>query len=226
MQLARGEPENAAAALRLALTHRSGGPASRGRLLAAQVEVELRLSHVDAAAASAAELDELGSASRAPYVQAMAAAAEGAVLRARGDVDRAVRVLRDARDLFHELSCPYETAEARVLLGLAARQAGDLNTAHLELASARAAFDRLGAIPGVQRVDEVLGVGLPAPHGLSAREIEVLRLVAAGKANREIGTALFISEHTVARHLSNIYRKIDVASRSAATSFAYEKGLA
>jgi DNA-binding CsgD family transcriptional regulator len=155
----------------------------------------------------------------------MAGTAAGAVLLKRGEAGKALAVLKDACTISRELSCPYETAETRVLIGLAARNLGDEATATLELDAARASFAMLGAAPDVARVDPLLANKSQFPAGLTAREVEVLRLVAGGKSNREIAAELFISEHTVARHLSNIFRKLDVTSRSAATSFAYEHDL-
>ncbi|MFW6090909.1 MAG: LuxR C-terminal-related transcriptional regulator [Actinomycetota bacterium] len=226
LRIAQGDAAGAAAALRSALAGGSGGPLSRGRLLAAYVEAELRLGNVDAAARSADELTELADANRALLLRAIAAVTQASVLMARDDVRAALPLLRDARGIYGELACPYETAETRVLLGVAARRMGDEETARLELDAARTTFERLGAPPDVERVTTLLSDAAPALRGLTAREVEVLRLIAHGRSNREIGSELFISEHTVARHVSNIFRKIDVASRSAATSFAYKHGLA
>jgi ATP/maltotriose-dependent transcriptional regulator MalT len=226
LRLAQGDVDGAAAALRHALTGGAAGPLRRGRLLAAHVQAELRLAKLDSAAGSAEELAELADGSGALLLRAMAAAAQGSVLLARGDIEAALPLLRDACTICRELSCPYEAAETQVLLGQAARTVGDEETARLELAAARAAFERLDAAPDVERVDALLAWDTPTPRGLTAREVEVLRLVAHGRSNREIGAELFISEHTVARHLSNIFRKLEVTSRSAATSFAYEHHLA
>jgi ATP/maltotriose-dependent transcriptional regulator MalT len=226
LRLAQGDADGAAAALRHALSGGSTGPLRRGRVLAAHVQAELRLGNLDTAAASAEDLAELADVTGALLLRGMAAAARGSVLLARGDVDAALPLLRDACEICRELFCPYEAAETRVLLGLAARAVGDEETAGLELTAARAIFQRLDATPDVERVDTLLASDTPTPRGLTAREVEVLRLVARGRSNREIGAQLFISEHTVARHLSNIFRKLDVTSRSAATSFAYEHHLA
>ena len=121
---------------------------------------------------------------------------------------------------------PYEGACARVLIALACRELGDDDGTSLELDGARAVFDRLGATPDVAWVESI------GPEtrdrggwGLTRRELEVLRLVASGKSNREIAAALVISEHTVARHVQNIFAKLDVPSRTAAGAFAFEHGL-
>jgi DNA-binding NarL/FixJ family response regulator len=125
---------------------------------------------------------------------------------------------------WEELDAPYEVARARVLVGLAFRALGDADSATFELGAARAAFEALGATPDAVRVAALLGS--PADdHGLTARELEVLRLIAAGKTNRDIATALVVSEHTVARHVQNILRKLGVSSRTAAAAFAFEHEL-
>ncbi len=129
--------------------------------------------------------------------------------------------LRQAERTWHELEAPYESARVRALVGQACRALGDEDTAALELEAARETFERLGAGPDLAH----LGDARPERHGLTDRELEVLRLVAAGKSNREIAAALVISEHTVARHVQNIFGKLDVSSRTAAGAFAFEHRL-
>ena len=102
---------------------------------------------------------------------------------------------------------------------------GDVESAELELDAARATFERLGAQPDLDRIAALGGQPPGDASGLTGRECEVLRLVAAGSTNREIGAALHISEHTVARHLQNTYVKLGVNSRAAATAYAYEHHL-
>jgi DNA-binding NarL/FixJ family response regulator len=145
---------------------------------------------------------------------------------ARGDVPGALDRLRHACATWQELRMPYEAARARVLYGQALRSGGDEEGARLELRAARAGFERLGAAPDARRAAELLDEPTGLPRGLTQREAEVLRLVAAGKSNREIAAALVISEHTVARHLQNMFAKLGVSSRSAATAFAFEHDLA
>jgi DNA-binding CsgD family transcriptional regulator len=153
----------------------------------------------------------------------MVASTRGTVELAAGDASAALVVLRRAAQAWQGLEAPYEAARARVLVGLACRALGDDEAFVLELVAARNLFEELGAAPDVAAVDALTGRG--GTHGLTARELEVLRLVAAGDSNREIAATLVISEHTVARHLQSIFRKLGVSSRTAAGAFAFEHGL-
>ena len=140
---------------------------------------------------------------------------------------RALVALRLAWDVWRELDAPYDAARTRMLLGVACRQTGDHDGAELELDAARRVFEDLGAAPDLGRVEELGRAGdEKRPGGLTAREAEVLALVATGKSNRAIAEELVISDKTVARHISNIFVKLDISSRSAATAYAYEHGLA
>jgi DNA-binding CsgD family transcriptional regulator len=161
-----------------------------------------------------------------PWLRAVAAHAAGAVLVAGGDGRAALAALRRAWTAWQEVDAPYEAARTRVTMGLAYRELGDADCAELEFEAAGWVFQQLGAGPDAVRVRELSRrPGAPA-GGLSGREAEVLRLVAAGKSNRTIATELFLSEKTVARHVSNILHKLGLPSRSAATAYAYEHGLA
>ena len=157
---------------------------------------------------------------------AISAYAGGAVGVAAGKPESALASLRQAQNVWQELEAPYEAARVRVLVGLACRALGDEDSAVLELDAARAAFEQLGAAPDVMRVESLAARDVAGEtHGLSGRELEVLRLVASGKTNREIAASLVVSEHTVARHLQNIFQKLGVSSRTAATAFAFEHEL-
>ena len=155
---------------------------------------------------------------------AIVAQARGAVELADGDVRPPSRALRRAADAWQALGAPYETARARVLVGQACRALGDEDAATLELEAARQTFARARRTTR-RRARRAPCVGGSASHGLSGRELEVLRLVAAGRSNREIASVLVISEHTVARHLQNIFAKLGLSSRTAATAFAFEHDL-
>jgi DNA-binding NarL/FixJ family response regulator len=133
--------------------------------------------------------------------------------------------LRHSLEIWKELEAPYEVARTRELIGLACRGLGDEEAAALELDAARRTFEKLKAATDAARVSSSIAPAGTSRHGLSAREVEVLRLVAAGRSNRQIAAELVISEHTVARHLQNIFGKLDVSSRTAAASFAFENEL-
>jgi DNA-binding NarL/FixJ family response regulator len=149
-------------------------------------------------------------------VRALAEKALGAVLLAEGQPRPALTSLRSALELWRSIDAPYEVARTRILIGNACEALGDPDAAALEADAARKALEKLGSVT----------VKPEAPAGgLSAREVEVLRLIAAGKSNRAIATELFISEKTVARHVSNIFTKLGVSTRAAATAYAYEHGL-
>jgi DNA-binding CsgD family transcriptional regulator len=162
----------------------------------------------------------------APLLTATAERALGAVLLAEGDPRGALAALRPSWTAWQALEAPYEAARTRVLVGLACRALDDADAAALELDAAADAFRELGARPDLVRVRALLDEPAARPAGgLTAREGEVLRLVAAGKTNRAIADELVISDRTVGRHLSNIFDKLGVSSRSAATAWAYEHGL-
>jgi DNA-binding CsgD family transcriptional regulator len=147
-------------------------------------------------------------------------------IRDWGDGRAALAALRGAWAAWQGIEAPYEAARVRVLIGLACRAFGDDDTAEMEFDTARWVFRQLGAAPDVARVEALSRAGTGrAPGGLTAREVEVLRLVAAGKTNREIAKALVISDHTVRRHLQNIFNKIGVSSRAGATAFAFQRDL-
>jgi DNA-binding NarL/FixJ family response regulator len=225
LRLAQGKTEAAAAAIRR-LMDEAGDQAARSRLLAAYVEIMLAAGDVPAARAGADELARLAERLEAPLLRAMATHATGATLLAAGDGRAALTALRGAWAAWQAIEAPYEAARVRVLIALACRALGDDDTAEMELDAARWVFRQLGAAPDVTRVEALSRAGAaPAPAGLTAREIEVLRLVAEGRTNREIAKALTLSDHTVRRHLQNIFNKIGVSSRAAATAFAFQRDL-
>jgi ATP/maltotriose-dependent transcriptional regulator MalT len=174
---------------------------------------------------AADELAVIAATGKRPLLEAIAARVQGEVELAQGDPKAALTALRHASRLWQELNAPYEVARVRVLVGLACRALGDEESAALELGAAREAFERLDAAPDLARIDRLEGSSPADAHGLSPRELEVLRLVAAGKTNREIASTLVVSEHTVARHLQNIFAKLGVTSRTAATAFAFQHEL-
>jgi DNA-binding NarL/FixJ family response regulator len=199
---------------------------TRSRLLPAFVEIMCASGDVGGARAAADALSQLAEELAAPLLRALATQARGAVLMREGDAAGALAALRQAWTAWQELEAPYEAARARMLIGLACRHLGDEEAAAMELDAAQWAFGQLGAVPDLARTQELTRTAATEPaHGLTARELEVLRLVATGKTNRTIAADLFLSEKTVARHVSNIFAKLDVSSRAAATAYAYEHDL-
>ncbi len=225
LRLAQGRTESAATAIRLAAGD-AHGPAVRARLLPASVEILLAAGDVPGARVAADELAKIAEALDAPALHALAAHARGAVLLAEGDARAALAVLRQAWTAWQDVGAGYEAARVRVLVGRASRDLGDLDAAEMEFDAARWVFQELGARPDVARVDAFSrALGPKTAGGLSGREIQVVRLVAAGKSNRQIAGELFISERTVERHVSNIFRKLGLPSRAAATAYVYEHRL-
>jgi DNA-binding CsgD family transcriptional regulator len=225
LRLAQGDAVAAAGAIRRAVGATTL-PLQRAALLPAHVEIMLALGEIDEARVASEELTEIAERSESTLLAAMAAHARGAADLAAGDASAALGALQDSVRVWHELDAPYEAARVRVQLGLAYRALDDVDTGALELEAARSTFERLGARTDLERLDAVAGRAADGDtHGLSGRELEVLRLIAAGKTNREIGATLVVSEHTVARHVQNIFAKLRVSSRTAATAFAFEHEL-
>src|SRR5262249_37419183 len=193
----------------------------RAALLPARIEIALAVGEVEEARTACLELRELAKQYESAMLDAIVAHADGAVALAEADPPSALANLRRAQRIWLELDAPYEVARTRELIAQACSALGDGEASALELEAARELFERLGAAPDLTRVSAPSG----ARHGLSERELEVLRLVAAGKSNREIASTLVLSEHTGARHLQNIYAKLPVSSRAAATALAFEHEL-
>jgi ATP/maltotriose-dependent transcriptional regulator MalT len=218
----QGKMDASVAAIRRALTE-TVDPLARSRLLPAYVEILLVGRDAVTAHEAATELHEIARAYDTAALHARSAYARGAVHLADGAPDKALPALRRAWQLWCDLDVTYEAARTRVLIGLACRALHDDGSAALELDAARDTFGRLGAITDLRRTDRLLGAGDRA--GLSPRELEVLRLVAAGRSNHMIGAALAISERTVERHVSNIFTKLGVGSRTAAAAYAFKHGI-
>jgi DNA-binding CsgD family transcriptional regulator/tetratricopeptide (TPR) repeat protein len=226
LRYAQGQIDSAATAIRQALNE-AQDRVTRSSLLGACVEIALAGNNVQAARTAADELAGIAAEFGAPLLDALSDHAAGAVLFAERDPAAALEPLRRACTRLQELDAPYDVARVRVHIGLAYRTLGDVDTAGMELDAARAAFERLGAAPDLARVEELTGTAArDTAGGLTPREVEVLRLVATGKTNRAVAAELFLSEKTVARHVSNIFTKLGVSSRSAATAYAYQHDLA
>jgi DNA-binding CsgD family transcriptional regulator len=225
LRLSQENNDAAVAAIRRAMGE-SSDPHKRASLLPACVEIMLAVGDVQEARGASRELEEISADFQVGMLRAIAAHARGAVDLADGEVHAALAALRRAAQVWQELEVPYEAARVRVLVGLACRTLGDDDTAALEFEAARDVFARLGAAPDLARLDSLTRLaGSGNTRGLTPRELEVLRLVAVGKSNREIASALVISDRTVDRHVSNILTKLGVSSRVAATAYAYQHRL-
>lgn len=225
LRLAQGRTDAAAAAIQRVLDETTQR-LERARLLPAYVEIMLATGDGASARNAGDELAEIADDYGSTVLVAFAAQARGAVELAGRTPSSALRALRQACQLWQQVQAPYEIAKVQLLMGLACRALGDEDSAALELAAARAAFAQLGAAPDLARLDVLTqDPATEGSAGLTPRELEVLRLVAAGKSNRSIATDLVLSEKTVARHVSNILGKLGLPSRSAATAHAYQHGL-
>ena len=220
LRLAQGKRGAALAAIRRANSE-SAEPLRRATLLPVQVEIALAADEVEEARTACLELLKLAEQYESRMLDAIVAHAEGAVALAEGDASAALGRLRHAQRIWLELDAPYEVARTRELIAHTCSALGDDEAGALELEAARELFESLGAAPDLAR----MSAPAASKYGLSMRELEVLRLVASGRSNREIAASLVISEHTVARHLQNIYSKLGLSSRSAATAFAFEREL-
>ena len=225
LRLAQGKTEAAQAASRRVVAETTDR-LERAKLLPAQVEIMVAAGDLQGARDAAAELAEIAEYYQTLALRAVADHARGAVLLTEGDARAAVAALRGAWQAWRELEAPYEAARVRVLVGLGCRAQGDEEAAAMELDAARGVFAQLGAAPDLARV-EALAHREAAwkAHGLTERELQVLQLLAAGKTNHAIASQLVVAEKTVDRHVTNLYTKLGVSSRAAATAFAYQHEL-
>ena len=229
LRVAQGRVDVAAAASRRVLSETTD-PLKRTRFLPAHVEIMLAASDLAEARRASDELTALAEVLDMELLSAMAKHARGAVALAEGDARGAIDPLRHAHDVWQRVGAPYLSARIRLLMARAFQALGDTDGAALEIEAARKVFIQLGAASDAAAIDAIPAPapagGRPAPpHALSPREVEVLLLVASGKTNKAIADALFLSEKTIDRHVSNIFVKLDVATRSAATAWAYQHHL-
>ena len=225
LRLAQGQNDSAVAIAKglLEEAKREGRPDA----LAAWTEIALASADVKSARAAANELGNIAAQADAPLLSALAAYADASTLAAERDARASMTAARRAWILFQEVEAPYHAARARVLVGCAARALGDHDAAAMEWDAARLVFEQLGALPDVARIDELArGTTKEIAGGLTAREVQVLRLLAQGKTNKAIAGELFISEKTVHRHVANIFLKLDLSTRAAATAYAFQHNLA
>jgi ATP/maltotriose-dependent transcriptional regulator MalT len=225
LRVAQGRTEAAEAAIRRVVAETAGGP-MRAKLLPAHVEIMLAVGDVETARASADELADIAGRYDTPTLRALALNCRGAVLLAEGDAGAALVSLRGAWQVWHELDVPHEAARTRVLVGLAYLALGDKDAATMEFTAARNVFTRLGARPDLDALEKLSEQNTDtSTHGLTVRELQVLRLLATGKTNHAIAADLSLAEKTVERHVSNIFTKLGVPSRAAATAYAYQHQL-
>ena len=228
LRLAQGQGEAARAAIDRVIAEPTRGR-QRADVLVAAVEIFLASGDVPAARRAAAELKVIAATLNSEWLRAMAASADGAAHLADGQARQALAPLRDALTMWSDLSAPYEAARVKVLVGRACRALGDADGARMEWDAAVRLFRQFRAAPALAEVEALMREPSPAQPqagGLTPRELEVLRLIAHGKTNRTIAHDLEISEKTVARHVSNIFTKLDLSSRAAATAYAFTHGLA
>ncbi|MBW3605114.1 MAG: LuxR family transcriptional regulator [Actinobacteria bacterium] len=222
--LANGRVDAATASIAAALHAVAADRLARAGLCAAQVEIAVAAEDVQTAGRGCAELTDAAATYGTSGLEAAALHARGALVLAEGRAEEALPALRAACRRWNDVGAPYEVARACTLLGQAYEALGDHAAATAELSSARETFERLGATVDAARAAELLGDRSP-PAGLTAREVEVLTLVAEGRTNREVAGELVLSEKTVARHLSNIFTKLGVSTRTEASAFAFEHRL-
>jgi ATP/maltotriose-dependent transcriptional regulator MalT len=225
LTLARGETEAAVAMIERSYVATSK-EVTRCRVLPAYVEIMLAAGNIEAAEAGHEELSQIAESLDSPLLRGIALRSKGAVLLAQGQAANALATFGDVWEHWSALEVPYESARLRLLIAEACRQMGDEHTASSEFDTARRALERLGATHDLKMLEALSdSTSAEAPGGLSPREVEILSLVAKGKSNRDIASELVISERTVARHMSNIFSKLDVTSRTAASAFAFENNL-
>lgn len=222
--LARDQNTSAIAAIRRAM-NATADRLERAKFLSACVEIMLAVGNVEEARVASDELKEIAESFGTDVPAAMAAHARGAVELAEGDAQSALASLEQAWRIWQKVDTPYPAARARMLMGFACRALGDEDGVRLALDGARAEFEMLGAKPDIGRIDSLSAASSKDRHGLTRRELQVLGMVAAGKTNKAIASELNLSPKTIDRHLSNIFTKLDIPSRAAATAYAYEHDL-
>jgi DNA-binding CsgD family transcriptional regulator len=225
LRLAQGRSDAAATAIRR-VASTTVNPLKRMGLLPAYIEIMLAANDVQDARNACRELEDVARSFHTDVPDAIAAQARGAVDLTEGNARAALGSLHRAFEVWQRLEAPYAGARVRVLIGLACRALGDEDGAGLEIDAAKSVFERLGAAPDLARIESLMK-GPPSihVHGLTPRELQVLRLVAAGETNKAIANKLSLSEKTIDRHVSNILTKLDLSTRTAATAWAYEHGL-
>lgn len=223
LRIAQGEVDTAEAAIRRAAEEQKN-PMARSKILPAYIDIMLAVDDIKAAQAGATDLSEIAEEFQAPFLQAIAARAEGNIILEKEEPKKALDKLHNAWSALKQIGASYESAKTRMLIGLAYQKLGDKDSAEIELDAARWTFQQVGAMYDLSKMDLFIQntSSDDHAHGLTPRELQILRLLTTGKTNKEIGKDLYISERTVDRHVSNILAKLNVPSRAAATAYAYE----
>jgi ATP/maltotriose-dependent transcriptional regulator MalT len=225
LRLAQGRLEIAAGSIRR-VVGATREPLQLARLLPAYIEIMLETGEIENARSACQELEQITGRFDTGLLGGIAAHARGALALAEGDAQRALASLRSALQVWQQVEAPYLLARTRFLIGVACSALRDDEGATLEMDSARAIFEELGAVPDlariVRRAKDASSHPFPA---LTPRELQVLRLIATGKTNKAIAARLCVSDRTVDRHVSNIFTKLSLPSRAAATAYAYEHNL-
>lgn len=225
LRMAQGRLDLACAASSRAV-EAATDPLRRAKLLPAYIEIMLGAGEIENARRASSELEALANDIGTDVLHAQAGHARGAVELVDCDARTALVLLSRAFDIWQQLEVPYDAARARILLGVACRSLGDTDTAALEFRAARSVLEELGAAPDLARLHAIeRGEKRAHQQLLTSRELQVLRLVGAGKTNKRIARELSLSERTIDRHLSNILTKLNVSSRTAAITYAYEHKL-
>jgi ATP/maltotriose-dependent transcriptional regulator MalT len=224
LRLAQGDTGAAASASRRIIAA-TRDRIARLRFLPAHVEIMVAAGDLDAARAASQELQDTAAGLDTDVLGAIAAHAQGTVALAQGNPQAVLEPARRAFRIWQQIGAPYLAARLRVLLARACTALGDTEGAQLELHCAREVFEKLGALPDIAALDAIGNVGTAGDSGLTSRELQVLRLLATGMTNKAMARELSLSEKTIDRHVSNIFAKLGVATRAAATAFAYEHKL-
>ncbi|MHB8508466.1 MAG: helix-turn-helix transcriptional regulator [Candidatus Dormibacteria bacterium] len=226
LALAQGRVDAAESAIRR-VSEETVDPRARAAILPALVDIMLAASDIPAARDGAEELARIAAELGSEYLRGAAAEATGTTMLAEGEAGEALVELRRAATTWQKLDAPYQYARVRAHVGLACRELGDSDAAMMEIEAARGTFTELGAAADLTWLAELTDLRpRRVPGGLTGREVQLLALLATGKTNRELAADLVISEKTVARHISNIFNKLGVSSRAAATAYAFKHDLA
>ncbi|MEP2772929.1 MAG: LuxR C-terminal-related transcriptional regulator [Fulvivirga sp.] len=225
LRLAQGMHEAAEISIRNTLKE-NNDLKRRAELLPHVVQIMLAVKQTEVARKATEELFDIANKFDAPYLYAIVGHSRGCVYLNEGKLQLALEQLQKALDIWKHLDTPYESALTQEQIGLVYQKMNDIDNSTVELSTAQWIFEQLNAIPDLVRINKTLSKNsLNKTHGLSLRELQVLRLVAAGKANKSVADTLFISERTVDRHVSNIFKKLNVSSRVEATTFAIKHQL-